>query len=95
MSKRIFSSQEIEELKKNKYVKKVSSKSITYSNEFKKIFIIESNSILIPRVIFEKYGFNTNLMGVKRIQTAANRWKEKYKKYGFIGLSDCMLKIIF
>ena len=35
MSKKTFSEQDIEILSKNKYVKNVSEKSITYTNEFK------------------------------------------------------------
>ena len=41
MSKKIFSEKEINELSKNKYVKKVSQKGITYTNEFKLHFIAE------------------------------------------------------
>ena len=39
MSKKIFSEKEINELSKNKYVKKVSEKGITYTDEFKRLFI--------------------------------------------------------
>ena len=39
MSKKLFTEQEIIILKQNKYIKKVSSKGITYTDEFKKIFI--------------------------------------------------------
>lgn len=41
MSKKLFSEQEIIELSKNKYVKNVTSKGITYTNEFKLQFIAE------------------------------------------------------
>ena len=41
MSKKIFNEQEILELSKNKYVKNVTSKGITYTNEFKLQFIAE------------------------------------------------------
>ena len=43
MSKKLFTEQEIIILKQNKYIKKVSSKGITYTDEFKKIFINESD----------------------------------------------------
>ncbi len=42
MSKKIFSLKEIEILRKNKFVKNVSEKAITYSDEFKEIFILEN-----------------------------------------------------
>ena len=41
MSKKIFFFFLINELSKNKYVKKVSQKGITYTNEFKLHFIAE------------------------------------------------------
>ena len=41
MSKKIFSSEEIEKLSINKYVKNVTQKGITYTNEFKLHFIAE------------------------------------------------------
>ena len=42
MSKKLFSSKDIEILSKNKYVKKVSEKGITYTDEFKRLFIAEN-----------------------------------------------------
>ncbi len=39
MSNKLFSPEELELLSKNKYVKRVSNKSITYTDEFKQIFI--------------------------------------------------------
>lgn len=44
MSKKIFTDKEIEILSKNKYVKAVSIKEITYSDEFKRIFIAENKN---------------------------------------------------
>ena len=45
MSKKTFSEQDIEILSKNKYVKNVSEKSITYTNEF----------ILLQNIIIKNY----------------------------------------
>lgn len=41
MSKKLFTNEEIELLLKKKYVKNVTSKGITYTDEFRKIFISE------------------------------------------------------
>ncbi|MDU6986142.1 MAG: IS3 family transposase, partial [Terrisporobacter othiniensis] len=41
MSERIFSSEEIKKLSINKYVKNITEKGITYTNEFKLHFIAE------------------------------------------------------
>lgn len=45
MSKKLFSSKDIEILSKNKYVKKVSEKGITYTDEFKRLFIAENEKV--------------------------------------------------
>ena len=58
MSKKLFSSKDIEILSKNKYVKKVSEKGITYTDEFKRLFIAENEKGKFPRDIFEECGFN-------------------------------------
>lgn len=49
MSKRIFTEEEIKILSINIYVKNVSSRGITYSNEFKRLFISENQSGKLPR----------------------------------------------
>ena len=38
--------------------------------------------------IFEENGFDINILGVKRIEQSAYRWKKAYEKDGLIGLSD-------
>ncbi len=54
MSKKLFTEQEIIILKQNKYVKKVTSKGITYTDEFKRIFIDENGNGKIFRTTFKK-----------------------------------------
>ncbi len=58
MINKIFTEEEIAILSKNKYVKKVSNKGITYTDEFKRIFIVENNKGKFPRQIFEEHDFN-------------------------------------
>ena len=64
MSKKIFTADEVEILSKNIYVKQVSNKGITYTDEFKRIFIAENQNGELPRQIFEKHGFNINIIGM-------------------------------
>src|SRR5690606_18414816 len=42
----------------------------------------------LPRQIFEENGFNPNIIGIKRIEQSAHRWKKAYEKNGLIGLTD-------
>ena len=88
MSKKIFTSEEIENLSQNKYVKKISNKAITYTNEFKIHFIAKFNNGKSPRLIFKEAGFNINIIGLKRIECESDRWKKAYNKNGVLGLDD-------
>lgn len=52
MSKKLFSKEEILILSNNKYVKRVSDKGITYTDEFKTLFIAERSVGKLPVDIF-------------------------------------------
>lgn len=88
MTKKIFKEHEILELSKNKYVKNVTSKGITYTNEFKLQFIAEYKDGKNSRKIFEDAGFDIEMIGVKRIDSASLRWRNAYKNKGVLGLDD-------
>lgn len=88
MSKKLFTNEEIELLSKNKYVKNVTSKGITYTEEFRKIFIFENSNGKLPRQVFEECGFDIDILGIHRVHSAGKRWRKSYKKEGILGLSD-------
>lgn len=88
MSKKIFTTKEIDLLSKNKYVKNVTIKGITYTDEFKQIFINENQEGKVPRQIFEECGFDVNVLGVERIKSCGNRWRSAYRNGGATGLTD-------
>lgn len=88
MSKKTFTEKEIKQLKTNKYVKSVSSKGITYTDEFKHIFIVEKGKGKFAREIFEQCGFDAEVLGKERIRSASKRWQKTYKESGIIGLRD-------
>jgi putative transposase len=88
MSKKLFSKEDIEFLKNNKFVKSVSDKVITYSEEFKRIFVREYLNHIPSRIIFETYGFDSDMLGDDRIQSCMKRWVIKYKESGDVGLVD-------
>lgn len=88
MSKKLFTKEEIELLSKNKYIKNITIKGITYTEEFKKIFIAENIDGKLPRQIFEECGFDIDILGMHRIHSAGKRWRKSYKEDGVIGLSD-------
>ena len=88
MSKITFDEEAIKKLKKNSYVLKVSSKSITYSDEFKRLFVEEYIKGKLPRIIFEEAGFDLNIIGIRRYEQAAARWIRAYNTNGIVGLRD-------
>ena len=88
MSKKLFTNGAINILSQNQYVKNVSTKGITYTDEFRNIFIIEYDKGKLPRRIFNECGFDINILGIERVNSAAKRWRKAYKENGVIGLSD-------
>jgi transposase InsO family protein len=88
MSKIKFSVSEIKKLEKNPHVKRVSTLSITYTDEFKKIFIESYLLGKLPKLIFSENGFDIEVIGTKRIEQCTARWKKSYKRDGIIGLID-------
>jgi hypothetical protein len=88
MSKKLFTSFEQKQLKKNPYVKQVSDKAITYTDVFKEHFIQAYGQGKLPREIFQDAGFDVETLGNKRIQMASTRWRTAYAKSGIGGLAD-------
>lgn len=88
MSNKLFSKEHIEILSKNKYVKKISDKAITYTDEFKNIFITENELGKFPREIFEECGFDIDILGMKRVESSGKRWRAAYRNEGVLGLQD-------
>lgn len=88
MSNKIFTEKQLEILSQNQYVKNVSSKGITYTDEFKRIFIAENEKGKLPRKIFEDHGFSIDILGMSRVKAAGKRWRAGYRKDGIYGLND-------
>lgn len=75
----MFSPEQIKELEENKNVVRCSTKSITYSNEFKlravKRYYEEGTS---PKLIFSEAGFNLLWLGKGKAKSTLGRWRKKY-----------------
>lgn len=80
MSKKLFNEKEIKILEKNINVKSVSNKAITYTENFKNEFIIKSNKGVFPRQIFKEAGLSIDILGMKRIEMCAFKWRKIYKQ---------------
>lgn len=83
MSNKLFTQKEIDFLSKNPYVKHISKKGITYTKEFKDIFIKEYNTGLYTvTMIFEKYGLSKDILGEVRIYSCSDRWRRQFNQLG-------------
>ena len=88
MSKKVFTEKEINLLTNNTFVKSVSPKGITYTDEFKNIFIAENDKGKLPRQIFEECGFEIDVIGIDRVRSSGKRWRAAYRENGVSGLRD-------
>lgn len=88
MSNKIFTQDEMEILSSNNYVKHVSAKGITYTDEFKRLFIAENEKGKVSTVIFRECGFDIDILGLDRVKSCGRRWRTAYKKNGILGLQD-------
>lgn len=76
-----YNETQIEELKKNKYVKNVTNKNITFSLECKLEVLKLSKKWIFYRDIFSKLWFPEYIVNSKIPERSYNRWKNKSKKW--------------
>lgn len=86
MGRFLLTREDIEKLEKNKYVAKASETTITYTFEFKRLFIDEYIAGKPARKIFAENGFDIAMIGIKRVEESAARWKKAYDKGGILAL---------
>jgi len=78
MARGILTAEEIRILNQNPYVSEVNENRVIYTAEFKQHFMREYLSGKGPTAIFREAGFDTAILGSKRIERAAARWREAY-----------------
>ena len=79
MGIKYFTEEEIEYLSSNIYVESVNEKQITYTIEFKQLFVREYMNGKGPTLIFESVGLYKRMLGAKRIEKATSRWMKAYE----------------
>ena len=84
MSNILFDEEQQKRLRANHWVKSVTEKSISFTEDFKIYFINEYNLGKLPKQIFKDAGFDINMLGDKRIEQSTARFKKQNKrKEGF------------
>ena len=80
MSNILFDEEQQKQLRANHWVKSVTEKSISFTDDFKVYFINEYNLGKLPKQIFKDAGFDINMLGDKRIEQCTARFKKQNKR---------------
>ncbi len=80
MSNILFDDEQQKQLRANHWVKSVTEKSISFTEDFKVYFINEYNLGKLPKQIFKDAGFDINMLGDKRIEQCTARYKRQNKR---------------
>lgn len=85
MSKILFTDIQVKKLSKNKWIKNVTNKGITYTDEFKYKLVNECKDYKkFPQEVFRECGIDPDIIGINRIQCSAFRWRKQINTTGKI-----------
>lgn len=85
MSKILFNEYQRRQLEANSYVKSVSDRAIQYTADFK-IHAVQLNLAgKGPIEIFREAGFDLEIIGMNKAQSALARWRKTFQAYGEAG----------
>ena len=83
MSKILFTDTQVKKLSKNKWIKNITNKGITYTDEFKYKLVKEcENYKKFPRDVFKECGIEPEIVGISRIKNSAHRWRKQLNSIG-------------
>ena len=72
----MFTAEQMKELESNPYVKRVSEKAITYTDEFKNHFIEEYQKGKPPSQILRDADFEPKILGDDRVKSISRRYRK-------------------
>lgn len=83
MSKIKFTDAQVKKLRKNKWIKNITNRGITYTDEFKVKVVKECEYYnKFAREVFEECGIDSDIVGMPRIYSSIKRWRIQYKNTG-------------
>ncbi len=89
MSRRIFTSEQIQALSQNPNVRRCSEKSVTYCRDFKIMALKQYHEEGIsPREIFTRAGFDPAVLGRDQPKALMKSWRRIYHAKGDAGLVE-------
>lgn len=77
MGRNYFSKEQIEELRKSKYVKKISEANVRFTDDFKNEFTGLLNTGASPIEALNKLGISPKILGPKRVGSLTTRMREQ------------------
>mgnify|MGYP000329024195 CR=1 FL=1 len=84
----MYTNEQIQELLRNRNIKKCSSTNITYNNQFKIDSVLKYyKEGYSPTMIFKEAGLDPELIGFDKPKSCLNRWRKIYHSSGEKGLS--------
>lgn len=85
MSKILFTDAQVKKLSKNKWIKNITNKAITYTNEFKYKLVKECEDYKkFPQEVFRECNIDPEIVGIVRIENSAYRWRKQLNNLGEI-----------
>ena len=85
MSKILFTDAQVKKLSKNKWIKNITNKAITYTDEFKYKLVKDcENYKKFPQDVFRECGIDPEIVGRKRYEQAAYKWRKQLNSIGEI-----------
>ncbi|MBQ8281361.1 MAG: transposase [Lachnospiraceae bacterium] len=82
MSKKPFTAEEIFILRQNPFTYKVTNSTLSFTKEFKELFITEYNSGITPRQILASHGYDPEILGDRRIWGISQHLRAQYEESG-------------
>lgn len=82
MSKKPFTDEEMDVLRQNPFTFKVTRNTLSFTKEFKELFVAEYNDGNIPRQILIDHGYDPEMLGDRRIWGISQHIRKQYKKCG-------------
>lgn len=80
MPRNYFTDEQIEILRSNKYVEKVTKANVVFTEEFKDLFYSQYINGVGPSKIFASLGIDTTILGKRRIDKFARRIRDNSKR---------------
>ena len=82
MSRKRFTEEQLNSLRKNPYVYSVTGARMTLTKKFKEIFMAAYQAGELPRTILENHGFDISILGERRVWSISQHIRDEYNKYG-------------